>query len=183
MNKFQEKSLRTRMHIVNEFWSLLAKKNVNSISVTEISKNVGINRSTFYLHFTDVYDILRSEQERLASEWKSQFEDLPDDAGTEQMLKLFSDYYRRNGEQVYLLLSENSDKGFERKMEEIIRPRIKPLLRFHDDTEFDYTFEFYIKAFVGVIIKWYPERADVPIEKVLELIHKLMNSGMAGVWG
>lgn len=48
----------TKMLIRKEFTELLKTKPVQSITVREICERTGINRSTFYNHYTDVYDLL-----------------------------------------------------------------------------------------------------------------------------
>ena len=40
------------------FLSLLRKKPLEKISVTELCRKAGVNRSTFYAHYLDVYDLM-----------------------------------------------------------------------------------------------------------------------------
>ena len=44
--------------IVQAFFSLLESKDFNKITVSDIIKKAGVNRSTFYRHYLDKYDIL-----------------------------------------------------------------------------------------------------------------------------
>ena len=37
---------------------LLKEKGINEITVTELTEQVDINRSTFYLHYRDIYDMM-----------------------------------------------------------------------------------------------------------------------------
>ena len=37
--------------------ALLEKKDIEFISVTEIAKKAGVNRSTFYLHYDNIYEL------------------------------------------------------------------------------------------------------------------------------
>ena len=46
--------------------SLLEKKDIEFITVTEITKKAGVNRSTFYLHYDNVYELLEETIEGLA---------------------------------------------------------------------------------------------------------------------
>lgn len=50
------------------FFSLLKEKELFQIRVAEICKLAGINRSTFYAHYFDVYDLADKLRERLAAE-------------------------------------------------------------------------------------------------------------------
>ena len=38
---------------------LMQKKSIKEITVKELVEEVDINRSTFYLHYTDIYQMLR----------------------------------------------------------------------------------------------------------------------------
>ena len=48
---------RSRDKIIDTFLGLRAKKKLEKITVTEICKVADINKSTFYAHFHDVYDL------------------------------------------------------------------------------------------------------------------------------
>lgn len=48
---------RSRDKIINTFLKIRAKKRLEKITVTEICKSAQINKSTFYAHFHDVYDL------------------------------------------------------------------------------------------------------------------------------
>jgi AcrR family transcriptional regulator len=45
--------------------ALLEKKDIAFISVTEITQKAGVNRSTFYLHYENIYDLLEETIENL----------------------------------------------------------------------------------------------------------------------
>ncbi len=48
----------TKVAIMDTFLSLLNDKPFNKITIKEIVTKCGINRNTFYYHFTDIYDLL-----------------------------------------------------------------------------------------------------------------------------
>ncbi len=54
--------------IERAFLELLQGKEINQITVAEICKNTGLNRSTFYANFQDVYDLADKIRERLEQE-------------------------------------------------------------------------------------------------------------------
>lgn len=51
--------IKTRKIIRNAFVSLMDKKEFKNITVNDIADEAMINRSTFYLHYTDKYDLLQ----------------------------------------------------------------------------------------------------------------------------
>ena len=52
MSEITKKALATSLK------KLLSKKELSKITITNITKDCGVNRQTFYYHFKDVYDLL-----------------------------------------------------------------------------------------------------------------------------
>lgn len=48
---------KTRRSIINSFMSLRSHKPLEKITVKELAENAEINKSTFYLHYHDIYDL------------------------------------------------------------------------------------------------------------------------------
>ena len=68
--------VRYTVHMIqNVFLELLKEKPVAKITVKEICGHAEINRSTFYKHYQDVYDLM----EKLENEAVEAFEKLLDD--------------------------------------------------------------------------------------------------------
>lgn len=64
--RFDLRVKRTRSAIKNAFLELLSEKPFDNISVIDIAERAMINRSTFYLHYQDKYDLLKTlENENL----------------------------------------------------------------------------------------------------------------------
>lgn len=59
--------------IEKSFINMLQSKGINQISVTDICKDTGLNRSTFYANFIDIYDLANKLKEKLEAEFSSQF--------------------------------------------------------------------------------------------------------------
>ena len=50
----------TKKEIINTFVKLLNEKEFDKIKITEIVKECGINRNTFYYHYEDINDLAKS---------------------------------------------------------------------------------------------------------------------------
>lgn len=59
----QKRKTTTKDDIRQAFILLLYKNNLNDISVSQLTKKAGINRSTFYLHYIDKEDFLQQLKE------------------------------------------------------------------------------------------------------------------------
>lgn len=57
------------------FIELLQSRQLNQISVTDICKQTGLNRSTFYANYIDIYDLADKLREKLEKDFNAQFQD------------------------------------------------------------------------------------------------------------
>ena len=69
-----ERFQATENQIIDAFTTLLAEKEVSEITVREICRMCGIHRSSFYLHFQDVLELMERIERRLARSYADIFE-------------------------------------------------------------------------------------------------------------
>lgn len=91
----------TKRKIVQAFWGLYKTTSIEKITVKNITDVCGIYRTTFYLHFADVYAILEMIESELMKELKAveACRDIPADA----------EMPRESMNQVYAMLKKNYD--------------------------------------------------------------------------
>ena len=65
--KVDRRVIKTRRQLKKGLAALMKGKSVNQITVKELVEEVDINRSTFYLHFKDIQDLLRRIEEKYGS--------------------------------------------------------------------------------------------------------------------
>lgn len=51
---------RSRSALEAALWELLAERDLTQLSISDITKRAGVNRSTFYEHYVDVHDLAAS---------------------------------------------------------------------------------------------------------------------------
>ena len=68
MGVYENAKQETRKKIVRSFWKLYKTKEIEKITVKDITDASGIYRTTFYLHFSDIYAILEIIEEKLMKE-------------------------------------------------------------------------------------------------------------------
>lgn len=65
MNKSESRYFATAARMDEAFLTLLAKKDFEYITVKEICEVAGVNRSTFYLHYETMSDLLSESVSRM----------------------------------------------------------------------------------------------------------------------
>lgn len=180
MNKIEEKSLLTRNNIIVSFWSLMDEKNINQITIKEITERAGIYRSTFYLHYTDIYQLLDQEENKLINQWEEVMYDFSIEDGVEALIPLLADFYESHSDRMFLLLEKHGDRNYEKKMKATIYKRMKEVLNIDTDSTFDFVFEFYITAIISTMSKWYMEKNKTSLEQIIIMVHELIENGLQG---
>lgn len=75
MGKAQSKYYHTARLMDEALLSLLEKKNYDFITVKEICEKAGVNRSTFYLHYETINDLLVESIEFIAEQMQGRFQE------------------------------------------------------------------------------------------------------------
>ena len=65
MRKNESKYFYTAQLMNQALISLLEKKDIDFITVTEVTKKAGVNRATFYLHYDNMCELLEETIENL----------------------------------------------------------------------------------------------------------------------
>jgi AcrR family transcriptional regulator len=121
MNRQSKTTERTRQNLVDAFWSFYSKKRIEKITVREITNLAGYNRGTFYEYFRDVYDVLEYVEEQSLPT----IEELPPllDANeiTPGFLSSFMDLIARRFKYYDVLLGDNGDPAFQRKLKNSLK--------------------------------------------------------------
>lgn len=129
MNKYASKydfqNAKTEEAIKNAFLDLSAGKKM--VTVSAICERVGINRSTFYRHFEDIYDLVDHYREELLSELRSLFFDIikPDSFNEDGTIKqsvikrvLYNCHHRKR--EIIVLVDTNRYGRFQNDFAELI---------------------------------------------------------------
>ena len=73
MEKKDSKYFYTASLMNQALLSLLEKKDIEFITVTEVTNKAGVNRSTFYLHYDNIYELLEETIENLNKQFITSF--------------------------------------------------------------------------------------------------------------
>ena len=66
----------TKMLVRKAFTTLLSQKPLQDISIKELCELAGINRGTFYTHYSDIYDLLSQLEEEMFADFEKALEPL-----------------------------------------------------------------------------------------------------------
>lgn len=176
----------TRSALREALIDLILEKPLVSITVKDICARADINRSTFYLHFKDVTDILRTTEDEIIEHTpthKRKFRDLQEIEG------FFIDFLEqiRNNPRIMkviqVLCSEQGDPYFVRKLQTMTYKAFLDGWDMHMMPEMSeqrklLVFSYTISGMVSMLSTWATRAQDTPTEQVVSLLMGLMWHGM-----
>lgn len=115
---------KTKKNIKEAFYQLRKKKPIEKISVKELSETAMINKSTFYLHYRDVFDLSDKLKNELISAIIESAKQYDLRLGKEEF-KLFADNLTReiikHSREIEVLFSEEDNNDFINHLEERLK--------------------------------------------------------------
>lgn len=155
--------------------SLLGKKEINKITVSEICNIADINRATFYRYYLDVYDLLEKIEQELVEKLKSvsRSSDNTIFSFSTELLNVFLE----NKELVKILFDTNNNIYFMNDVLEVAFEKCKEKwtsdLPGLTDEEIEYASIFIFNGALGVVNYWVKNDFDKSVEEVSNTIEKL----------
>lgn len=186
MNKSESKYFNTALLMDKAFIRLLQAKDFEYISVKEICEKAGVNRSTFYLHYETIADLLEETTEYILSSFLSKFDRSPETflsqiqtAPLEELVlieeKFLTPYLAFIAENKSVLRAafRNPDclkcnTQFVNIKKHILIPILK---RFNvPEDEQNYFISYYMSGITAIIKEWLDGGCKEPIEKIEKII-------------
>lgn len=174
----------TRSALREALIDLILEKPLVSITVKDICARADINRSTFYLHFKDVTDILRTTEDEIIEHMhERECRDLQEIKG---FFIDFLEQIRSNPrimKVIQVLCSEQGDPYFVRKLQTMTYEAFLDGWDMHMMPEMSeqrklLVFSYIISGMVSMLSTWATRAQDTPTEQVVSLLMGLMWHGL-----
>jgi AcrR family transcriptional regulator len=187
MNKNESKYFKSAEKMHTALLTLLDSKDFELISVKEICETAGVNRSTFYLHYDNVNDLLHETVEAVYKDFFGRFDaegpgTLDIDEKNEDELFLvtpkylmpYLDFVEENRKLFYLMYEKNEMMGAEKTYETWFKTIFGPILtRFGvPQKEQPLIMVFYLKGIIGVVTEWVRGGCTESKDEIISVIQK-----------
>ena len=170
MNRSESRYFATAARMDEAFLTLLAKKDFEYITVKEICEVAGVNRSTFYLHYETMSDLLSESVGRMNEQFLASMEKDSDAFSTklrncprDDLYLITPDYltpylsYIKNNKRLFRTATENAAVlGMDKSYDRMFRYVFTPILDRYGVPEQDRTYimAFYIQGLMAIISEW-----------------------------
>lgn len=181
--KNNQRAKDTRAKIESVFTSLLKDKELQKISIQEICRGADVNRTTFYIHYIDIYDLMRKMEEEMFQQIENLFIDKETGnykaitvecfVGLFQFLKDNRDFYQAylkssgQNNMVYSSISESCKKALEPFFHEV---------EILSTREIEYHLEFFKAGISAIILYWLNADCLETPQELADIISREYNS-------
>lgn len=177
MNKSTNKlAIQSQRWLLESFYRLLKEKSFFEISISEISKNAGLDRRTFYRHFKSKEELLEQYCQTIISE----FTTLLLKQGTINKSNVTIAYFcfwRNHLDFLNLLQRDNLLYFLLKEFEQLLiitRKTVMPEIKESSITkEEHYALAFHIGGFFNLLIKWLSQGAVESPEEMAAIMKTL----------
>ena len=177
--KESRKTKYTRTALKDSLIELMKKKSISKITIKELCETADINRTTFYSHYEDQYQLLKSIEEETylwAKEAIEGFSGKTNKNDTIKYIEKIFDYLIENGNHIRVLMSEQGDIDFQRNLLSFIYEQcdihiINGLSK--DLAKSELYFVFLVNGSVGLIQHWLKTGLKETPHEMSEIIYNM----------
>lgn len=185
--KYDATSKNTKKMFAESLKKAMKKKAFSKITVSEIVRDCGVNRKTFYYHFEDIYGLLKWMLEEEAFEIVKKFDLL---TNIEEAIDFVVDYVEQNDHMlncVYDSLGRDQMKAFFVEDFLIICGKLISSLEQKTGIELEpqykkYLCEFLSEAIAGMLINIFKGPQEYDRQKYKEYIVKTIETFLRGIF-
>lgn len=189
MNKSESKYFNTAVRMDEALIALMQKKDFEYITVKELCDKAGVNRSTFYLHYENMADLLEETLQYIMDTFLKCFES--DTVTTIEKIKnapikeldfITEDYlcpyleFVKSNSHIYKAAFDNKIYEADKKYRSLYTYIIEPVLNRFEFAENERRFiaSFYIHGITGIVKEWVETGCKEDVAEITRLIVQLV---------
>ncbi len=184
MNKAESKYFNTAVRMDEAFLELLQQKDFEYITVKEICEKAEVNRSTFYLHYETMGDLLSECLRYMGMSFleyfkKDRFSEKITTSNKEELylvtpeyLVPYLEYIKDNRRLFQAAVEKTSAFASDQSMSVLFENIIDPIMeKYHiPEKERKYLVAFYIEGIIAIVKVWIRDNCEDSIEYMVDLI-------------
>jgi len=177
--KQNRKTKYTQMVLKDSLIELMKKKSIPKITIKELCENADINRTTFYAHYSDQYQLLKSIGDETLTWVKEIIAGFSVRTGKKDFIKNIEkvfEYLIENKNHIQVLMSEQGDIDFQRELLSVIYEQCGILFSNSLNTDViknELYFVFLVNGSVGLIQHWLKTGMKETASEMAEIIYNM----------
>ncbi|MEA4923742.1 MAG: TetR/AcrR family transcriptional regulator [Syntrophomonadaceae bacterium] len=174
----------TKRKIRTALLHLCTQKRLETITIKELTSLAGINRSTFYSHYTDIYDLrdqvlndftLLTYQQAVPAITR-----IVNGSYSNEDIKYLMDFYNENMAVFRAFLGKNFDPQLMERMHNVVKSLVYTKVGESNQprsVQVEYVLEYIAAGHTAIITKWALSEAPISTEELITLIKGITMEG------
>ena len=178
--KIDKRVRKTKKLLLDALTELMKEKKVNKITVKELTYLADVNRSTFYLYYKDIFDMVDRVETEIIEDFSLVFEEFSTKEATyENTLSFFTyvfEFVEDNSDMCNILLGPDGEYSFMEKFKEVLK-HSQPSLK-SKNTKFknEFFMPFILSGCIGTIQRWLEGEMKIPTVDMAKFITDMISS-------
>ncbi|MCU7558233.1 TetR-like C-terminal domain-containing protein [Macrococcus capreoli] len=183
----QDRRVSKSQKVIKEaFIALLDKQSFESITVQGISDLADVNRSTFYAHYLDKFDLLDKLEDEYIDKIRNEIEDVDrSNAYTVyDVMKSLINHIDEDMTFYKMMFMLDKDSGIERKLYLLLNEHLNKFMKRKETIggiPFDYFMSYITGAGIALIKYWILDTNKISSEDLIEHFYKIVTQGPAQI--
>lgn len=181
--------VKTKRAIKEAFAKLLAQKDINDITISDIAAEAGINRKTFYNYYGGIYEVVGEIEDDIVRLIDKEVTGIGFQNSLQSPYLIFEKLTKvinTDTDFFGYLLSMNANVSLESKIADLLKSKFKMFVL--QDVEIselrlNLMAEFIISGMVAVYRRWFNSDRSEPIETISKEMQMLAFEGIKGFLG
>lgn len=175
---------RTQQLIENTFLELLRDMCAARITVTQLCRRAGINRSTFYKHYLDVPDLHSRMEDQVLQDFEEFLKStaVPGTDKYRSVLLQMLHYMQQNGGRFYLLCSANAGSELPARTFQLINEYAFPLMREKmpgvEEQKAALLYRFLTRGCGALLVDWLRDGGSMDVQELADFILRLSGAAV-----
>lgn len=175
--KNNRRTLMTKILLKTSLIELMHHKSISQITIKEICEQADLNRSTFYLHYTDQFALLDNIENEIITTTFEHLQNVGSTLNTLSYIEDFLSYVKENRDIFETLLCQPENASFQELFIDKILEQLKGNLPFNSsDEKTKYIYTFLLHGCIHIIIDWIVNGFDISVQEAAKLIFELCDN-------
>ncbi len=180
---------RTKKLLKQALAQLMDEKDFKDITVKDITERADLNRGTFYLHYTDTYDILNKIEDEILKNIQNMIDQNIEKTNASDSvipaLKPIAEYIMENADICRCLINNKASVDFIEKFQNLIYDNCSDIIKRRHNVKDSKQNEFYLSfitlGIIGMVKKWLETRPMVSAEEIVVFVDQIMTYSSAAL--
>ena len=183
MKKQNSSKEKTRERLINSFWELYKKEDINKININDLCTNADYERTTFYRYFRDINDILNQVEDGIINNLhNSIMEKLDSKKSNEIIITNFRKFANKYGEYI-VTFCEKGNTSFYLKFKKLIKDDVYQYMNINlkNDSQKEFLFEFVFASLLNSFTYWYNNQNKIKLESFVDFTNTIILNGTKSI--